>query len=44
MGGWGVEVGYRQFRWQIPASPGCATTPGCEYRFDGITGALTFRR
>lgn len=43
MGGWGVEVGYRQFRWQIPTSPGC-TTPGCEYRFAGITGALTFRR
>jgi hypothetical protein len=45
MGGWGVEVGYRQVSWRIPtSSPGCPTSPGCETRWNGVTAALTFRR
>jgi hypothetical protein len=43
MGGWGLEAGYRQVSWRIPTGPGC-TAPGCEYRFNGVTAALTFRR
>ncbi|MDR7554518.1 MAG: hypothetical protein QN157_02830 [Armatimonadota bacterium] len=45
-GGWGLEVGWRQYTWRIPDAPGsgCPTAPGCEFRFSGITAALTFRR
>lgn len=43
-GGWGLEVGWRYIDWDIPASTGCPTAPGCQFQFSGVTAALTFRR
>lgn len=43
-GGWGLEAGWQYVDWKIPASTGCSGPGGCEWRFSGVTAAVTFRR
>ena len=42
--GFAAQVGWRNFNWNIPTSPGCATSPGCQLRWSGWTLEFLMRR
>lgn len=42
--GLAAQVGWRSFNWNIPTSPGCATSPGCQLRWSGWTLELLMHK